>query len=153
MSRLAYAKVAPQAIHAILGVKQYTDGGSIDHRLRALIELRVSQINGCAFCVDMHSQEARKAGETQQRLDCLCAWREAPLFSEREKAALSWAETVTLVSQTGIPDAEFEHLRRELSDKEIVDLTVIVGMINVWNRIAIGFRQSPVARNEVSAAE
>ncbi len=153
MTRLAFANVAPEAFKAMLALRQYTDRCSIDHRLRALIELRVSQINGCLYCVDMHSQEARRAGETRQRLDCLCAWREASFFSEREKAALSWAETVTLVSETGIPDEEFERLGKELNEKEIADLTVIVGMINVWNRIAIGFRQAPAARSEVSAAE
>lgn len=148
MPRVAYGQVAPEAIKALVGVKAYTDHASIDARLRALVELRVSQINGCVYCVELHSREARHAGEPQQRLDCLPAWREAPFFSPREKAALSWAETVTRVSETLVPDAEFERARAELSEKELVDLTVIVGMMNAWNRIAISFRQVPAERKE-----
>jgi len=151
MQRIAYAQAAPEAVKALVGVKAYTNNCSIDARLRALIELRVSQINGCVYCIDLHSREARHAGETQQRLDCLPAWREAPFFDEREKAALGWAESVTRVADTGIPDEDYELAHKHFSDKELVDLTVIIGMMNTWNRIAIGFRQMPQARVEHKA--
>jgi AhpD family alkylhydroperoxidase len=110
--------------------------------------LRTSQINGCSYCVDLHSREARAAGEGQQRLDCLPVWRETELYDERERAALAWAESVTLVSQTGVPDDVFEELQRHFSEKEIVDLTFIVASMNAWNRMAISFRQGPVRRGE-----
>ena len=151
MSRIAYAHIAPEAVKALGGMKTYFDGASIDKRLRALVELRVSQINGCVYCIDMHSREARHAGETQQRLDCLPAWREAPFYSDPEKAALAWAESVTLVADTSVPDAVFEMARTQLSETELVDLTFIVGTMNAWNRIAISFRQLPPTRGESAA--
>lgn len=146
MPRLMYASVAPDAIRALMGVKAYEDGSTIEGRLRALVELRVSQINGCVFCLDMHAREARHAGETTQRLDCLAGWREAPFYSEREKAALAWAEAVTLVSETGVPDDVYELASSQLSEKELVDLTVVVGMINLWNRLSVSFRSVPPTR-------
>jgi AhpD family alkylhydroperoxidase len=146
--RIAYAQVAPDALKSLSASRPYIESAAIDPRLRALVELRSSQINGCAFCVDLHSREARKAGETQQRLDCLPVWRETTFFDERERAALAWAETVTLVSQTSVPDAVYEEARRHFSEKELVDLTLIVSIINAWNRMAISFRQGPVARRE-----
>jgi AhpD family alkylhydroperoxidase len=144
--RIDYARVAPDAVKALAATRPYIAATAIEPRLRALVELRVSQINGCAYCVDMHSQEARHAGETQQRLDCLPVWRETPLFDDRERAALGWAESVTLVSQTGVPDAAFEEVRRQFSERDAVDLTLIVATMNAWNRIAISFRQGPAAR-------
>ena len=144
--RVAYGKVAPEAVKALMGVERYIEAAAIDRRLRALVKWRASQINGCAYCVDMHSQEARQAGETQQRLDCLVVWRETSFFDDRERAALAWTESVTLVSQTGVPDDVFEAARLQFSDKELVDLTLIVATINAWNRIAISFRHGPAAR-------
>lgn len=119
---------------------------SIDAKLRAIVELRVSQINGCVFCVDRHSNEARAAGESQQRLDCLVAWRESRLFTDAERAALDWAEALTHVSQTHAPDAAYDSLSAHFSENQIVDLTLIIAGMNAWNRIAIGHRVQPVTR-------
>lgn len=142
--RANYYQLNRPAIDALSAVgKQLT---SIDPKLRALIELRVSQINGCVFCVDRHSTEARAAGETQQRLDCLVAWRESRLFDEPERAALEWAEAVTHVSHTHAPDAAYDGLVPHYSENQIVDLTLIVANMNAWNRIAIGHRVQPARR-------
>lgn len=141
--RLSYRQVAPEAMQALGATKTYLASSTIDARLRALVELRVSQINGCSYCVDLHSREARHAGEEQQRLDCLPVWRETPFFNERERAALAWAESVTLVHDTGVPDAVFEQVRAAFNDRELVDLTLIVSVMNAWNRMAISFRQGP----------
>lgn len=149
--RIAYNKVAPEAVKLLGATSPYFRSSSIDARLRALVELRVSQINGCAYCIDMHSQEARHAGETQQRLDCLPAWRETTFFDDRERAALAWAESVTLVSETRVPDDVFEQARKQFSEKELVDLTLIVAVMNAWNRLAISFRQGPEPRREKGA--
>jgi AhpD family alkylhydroperoxidase len=145
--RIDYNRVAPDAIKALAATQPYLAGSAIQPRLRALIELRVSQINGCAYCVDMHCQEARRAGESQQRLDCLPVWRETPFFDERERAALAWAESVTLVAQTGVPDAVFAEGKRHFPEKDLVDLTLVVAAMNAWNRIAISFRQGPAHRS------
>ncbi len=119
---------------------------SIEPKLRALVELRVSQINGCLFCVDRHSHEARNAGEAQQRLDCLVAWRESRLFDDQERAALDWAEALTNISTTHAPDASYDSLAAHFSERQIVDLTLIVSCMNAWNRIAIGHRTQPPRR-------
>lgn len=144
--RIAYQQVAPEAVKALSATRPYLATSNIEPRLRALVELRVSQINGCAYCVDMHSHEARQAGEVQQRLDCLPVWRETSFFDDRERAALAWAESVTLVSKTGVPDAEYAEVSRYFSEKDLVDLTMVVAVMNAWNRIAISFRQGPAAR-------
>jgi AhpD family alkylhydroperoxidase len=144
--RIAYTTVAPEALKALSAILPYFEASAIDARLRALVELRVSQINGCAYCVDMHSREARQAGETQQRLDCLVVWRETSFFNDRERAALAWAESVTLVSQTGVPDTVYEQARQQFSEKDLVDLTLVVSMMNAWKRLAISFRQGPAVR-------
>ena len=119
---------------------------SVDPKLRALVEMRVSQINGCAFCLDMHATDARKLGERQQRLDCLPAWGECELFDAAEKAALAWAEALTDVSHTHAPDEAYDALTGHFSEQQIVDLTLIVAMINCWNRIAIAHRTQPPGR-------
>jgi AhpD family alkylhydroperoxidase len=146
--RIAYFHVAPDAIKSLTPSRTYVESTSIGKPLRALVELRSSQINGCAYCVDMRSRKARHAGETQQRLDCLPEWRETSFFNDRERAALAWAESVTLVSQTGVPDSVYEEARKQFSQKELVDLTLIVAMINAWNRLAISFCHGPAARPE-----
>jgi AhpD family alkylhydroperoxidase len=146
--RIDYAKVAPDAVKALAGVRPYLSSTAIEPKLRALIELRVSQINGCSYCVDMHSQDARKRGETEQRLDCLPVWRETKFYTDRERAALAWAESVTLVSETGIPDSVFEEVRKQFSERDLVDLTFVIATMNAWNRIAIGFRQGPSPRTD-----
>jgi AhpD family alkylhydroperoxidase len=141
--RIAYAQVAPDGIKALSATAPYLEACGIDARLRALVELRTSQINGCAYCVDLHSRQARKAGETQQRLDCLPVWRETTFYNDREQAALAWAETITLVHETRVPDDVYEQAHAQFSDKELVDMTLIISMMNAWNRIAISFRQGP----------
>ena len=146
--RIAYAQVAPDGIKALQGTRTYFESTAIGPRLRALVELRVSQINGCSYCVDLHSQEARRAGEGQQRLDALPVWRETPFFDDRERAALAWAEAVTLVAQTTAPDPDYEAASRHFTEKDLVDLTLIIAMMNAWNRVAIGFRQGPTLRRE-----
>jgi len=121
---------------------------AIDPQLSALVDLRVSQINGCVYCVDLHAQAAREAGESQQRLDCLPVWQECPFFEERERAALAWAEALTHVSKTHAPDALYEALTTQFSEREIVDLTHSIAVTNTWNRIAVGFRHLPEARGD-----
>ena len=145
--RIAYYQVAPDAVKSLSATRTYIESSSIEPRLRALVELRTSQINGCAYCVDMHSREARQAGETQQRLDCLPVWRETSFFDEQERAALAWAESVTRLAETGVPDAVFEQAKAQFNEKELVDLTLIISVMNAWNRMAISFRQGPALRS------
>jgi AhpD family alkylhydroperoxidase len=122
-------------------VERYVRECGLDRRLLELVKLRASQVNGCAYCVDMHTKDARANGETEQRLYAVVVWREAPFFTERERAALAWTEALTLVSQEQVPDNVFEIARKEFSDKELVDLTMAVIAINGWNRLAISFRK------------
>jgi AhpD family alkylhydroperoxidase len=144
--RLSVAATSPEAVKVLLGFGSYLRSRELDTRLRDLVDIRVSQINGCAFCLDMHCREARDAGETQQRLDCLAAWRETDLFSAREKAALAWAEAVTLLSHTHVPDDVYAAVREHFSEAEIVDLTMVVIAINSWNRLSVSFRREPPER-------
>lgn len=137
--RIDYVKVAPQGYQAMSRLQSYVDDCGLDHKLLELVKTRASQINECAFCIDMHTKDARALGETEQRLYGLSAWREAPYYSERERAALAWTEAVTEI-QGDIPDAVFEPLRAHFSEKEIVDLTLAITLINSWNRLAIPFR-------------
>ena len=141
--RIAYAKASPETYDAISKVGAHLAQAFPDHRLKALVELRVSQINGCAFCLDMHSNQARALGEAQQRLDCLSAWREVSFYTEKERAALAWAEAITLVSETHVPDEVYEEAKRHFSEKELVDLTAVIGVMNLWNRLSISFRAQP----------
>jgi AhpD family alkylhydroperoxidase len=142
-SRIDYTKVAPGALRAIYGLEKYLAESGIEATLRELVKLRASQINGCAYCIDMHTKDARAAGETEQRLYGLVAWREAPYYSERERAALAWTEALTLIADNHVPDELYEQTRREFSEQELVDLTLAVVTINAWNRIAISFRAEP----------
>lgn len=143
MSRLDYATLAPEAIAALRRLEAYVRQSGLEKPLLELVKLRASQINGCAYCIDMHTKDARAAGETEQRLYALSAWEEAPFYTERERAAMAWTETVTLVSETHIPDEAYEEVRRHFSEKETVDLTLAIVAINGWNRLAIGFRAVP----------
>jgi AhpD family alkylhydroperoxidase len=138
--RLSPAEVAPAAYQAVAGVERYILGCGLEHSLIGLVKLRASQINGCSFCLDMHTKDARKHGEAEQRLYVLSGWRESRLYTPRERAALAWTESLTRIAESHAPDADYEALRGHFSDKEIVDLTVLAGLINVWNRIAIGLR-------------
>lgn len=141
--RIDYKKVSPKAFQAMLGVESYVRSSGLDHTLLELIKTRVSQINGCAFCLDMHTKDARAAGETEQRLYLLPAWREAPFYSDRERAALLWAESVTQLPPGGIPDEIYAEVRRHFDEKELVDLTVAIVAINGWNRLNVPFRTEP----------
>jgi AhpD family alkylhydroperoxidase len=140
MERIDYRNVAPAAMAAMREVQRYVDHCSLEKKLLELVKLRASQINGCAYCVDMHSKDARVLGETEQRLYAVSVWREAPFFSERERAALAWTEAVTLISQTGVPDDVYQLARGQFSEKELVDLTMAIIAINGWNRLAVSFR-------------
>ncbi|HTD23399.1 MAG TPA: carboxymuconolactone decarboxylase family protein [Terriglobales bacterium] len=142
-SRLDATKASPSAYKAMLGLEHYLAQSSIERPLRELVKMRVSQINGCAYCLDMHSKDARAGGETEQRLYLLNAWREAPFYSDRERAALAWAEALTLVHETHVPDEVYEETRKHFSEAELMDLTLLVTTINSWNRIAIAFRSVP----------
>jgi AhpD family alkylhydroperoxidase len=138
--RLDYRKNAPEAYRAMLALERVLAEGPLPSRLRHLVKLRASQINGCAYCIDLHSKEARKDGEAQQRLDLLCAFRESPLFTEAERAALAWTEAVTDVSRTGAPDAAYAALERHFDARQIAALGFVISTINAWNRLAVGFR-------------
>jgi AhpD family alkylhydroperoxidase len=141
--RIKYQKFAHEPMHSLLAIEKYLAQSSIEPKLLQLVKLRASQINGCAYCIDMHSKDARALGETEQRLYELNAWRETPFYSDRERAALEWTEALTLVSQTHAPDESFEKLRAYFPEKEIVDLTYAIGAINLWNRLAIAMRAVP----------
>jgi AhpD family alkylhydroperoxidase len=145
--RINTTRVSPDAYKAMLGLQSYVDATSLEKSLRELVNIRASQINSCAFCLHMHLRDARKAGETQERLDLIGAWREAPVFTARERAALAWTEAVTMVADTHVPDDVYEAARTEFSEQELVDLTMAVVAINGWNRLMVAFRISPaVAR-------
>ncbi|RED37496.1 AhpD family alkylhydroperoxidase [Rhodopseudomonas thermotolerans] len=138
--RLNPATAAPDAYKAMVALETYIQGSGLEPSLIELVKMRASQINGCAFCLDMHSKDARAHGETEQRLYLLNAWRESPLYTDRERAALGWTEALTLVAQTQAPDHDYAALKQHFSDAEQVKLTLLIGAINTWNRIAIGFR-------------
>lgn len=138
--RIEYGKVAPAAVRAVLGVEQYVRGCGLEHELVALVKLRASYMNGCAYCVDMHTKDARAAGESEQRLYAVPLWHETPFFTERERAALAWTEAVTEMGRDGVSDALFEATRAHFSEAEIVDLTMAVIAINMWNRLSVSFR-------------
>jgi AhpD family alkylhydroperoxidase len=141
--RLEYRKYSPDALQAMLALEKHIANSGLDHKLVHLLKLRASQINGCAYCIDMHAIDARAAGETEQRLYALNAWRETPFFTDRERAALTWIEAVTLVAQTHVPDEVYEEALAHFTEKEIVDLTYVAMTINAWNRLAIATRAMP----------
>ena len=141
--RIDYMNVSKGALGAMMGLEKYVRGCGLEHSLLELVKVRVSQINECAYCIDMHWKDARAAGESEQRLYSLDAWRESPFYSERERAALEWAEIVTLVSETHVPDDAFARVREHFDEAEVVNLTMAVVTINGWNRLAISFRSVP----------
>jgi AhpD family alkylhydroperoxidase len=143
MQRFDYLKVAPGVFHAMLGLEHYLHESGLEESLLHLIKLRVSQMNGCAYCIDMHWKDLKAAGEQDQRLYELNAWEESPFYSERERAALAWAEAVTRVAETHVPDELYERVRKQFSEKEIADLTLDVVAINGWNRLLIAARTTP----------
>lgn len=143
MERFDYAKVAPGAYRAMAGLEHYLHESGLEENLLHLIKLRASQINGCAYCLDMHWKDLKSIGETDQRLYELNAWKEGPFYSDRERAALAWTEAVTRVADSHVPDAIYEHVRQHFSEKEMADLTLAVATINAWNRLAISARTTP----------
>jgi AhpD family alkylhydroperoxidase len=138
--RLNPFAVAPEGLTALMAVETYLESCGLDHRLLLLVKTRVSQINGCEYCLHMHTEDARKHGETEARLYLLDAWEESALYSPRERAALGWAEALTHIARSRAPDAVYDELRRHFSDKEVADLSIAIAMINGWNRLAIGAR-------------
>jgi AhpD family alkylhydroperoxidase len=141
--RLNYPKASPEGSRAMYALEMFVKNSGLDHSLLELIKLRVSQINGCAFCVDMHWKDARAEGETEERLYMLSAWGEATVYSAKERAALALAESVTLVSQTHVPDDVYNEAKKHFTETELVDLVLAIVTINGWNRLAITFRSEP----------
>ncbi|MBO1076346.1 carboxymuconolactone decarboxylase family protein [Roseomonas marmotae] len=141
--RLDYFATAPRMLQPMLALERAVATSGMEHSLIHLVKTRASQINGCAFCIEMHSRDAMAAGESPARLFLLDAWREAPHYTERERAALAWTEALTLVSTTGAPDADYDGLRPHFSDEEIVKLSLLIATINAWNRLSVGFRSVP----------
>ena len=139
-SRIDFTRVSPQVLKPLFALGVQIEAAGLEHSLLELVKMRASQLNGCAYCLDMHSKDARAAGETEQRLYLLDAWREAPFYSERERAALEWTEAVTLVRDGHVPDDVYESVRGHFSEEELVNLTLAVVAINGWNRIQISFR-------------
>lgn len=141
--RISYARSAPGVFDAMESLDNYLEGSAIERPLRLLIQMRASQINGCAYCLDMHSKDLRAIGETEQRIYSLDAWRECPYYTERERAALEWTEAVTLVAESHIPDAAYDAVRPFFDERELADLTLAVATINAWNRLSIAARLTP----------
>jgi AhpD family alkylhydroperoxidase len=142
--RLNFFKFGPDAMKAMTGLEQQIARSGLEHSLVELVRLRASQINGCVYCIDVHTTDARHAGESERRLATVSGWRETPFFSARERAALEWAESVTLVASTHVPDDVWERVSPQFTPAELVDLTLLVNTINAWNRFAIAFRKLPV---------
>ena len=141
--RMDYQKAAAGGVKALLQMEHYLATCGLEQGLMGLVKLRASQINGCAYCIDMHSKDLRAQGESEQRLYELDAWQETPFYTERERAALLWAEAVTRVADTHVPDAVYEQVRQQFTESELVNLTFIIATINVWNRILISSRREP----------
>jgi AhpD family alkylhydroperoxidase len=141
--RIDFLKTDPNAVKAMMGLQNYVNASGLESRLLELVKLRASQINGCGYCIDMHSKDARAHGETEQRLYGLDAWAETPFYSERERAALSWTEALTWVSDGHVPDSAYTQAREYFDEKELVNLTMAVVAINGWNRLCIALRVVP----------
>jgi AhpD family alkylhydroperoxidase len=138
--RLDFTRISPKALQAMYGLQAYVNSSGLERRLLELVKMRASQLNGCAYCLDMHSKDARAAGETEQRLYLLDAWREVSLYSERERGALEWTEALTHVSDGHVPDAVYASVREHFSEAELVDLALAIVAVNGWNRLSIAFR-------------
>jgi AhpD family alkylhydroperoxidase len=152
MQRLDANKFAPDAYKALAAMQSYIDACGLERSLLELVKIRASQINGCAFCLVAHTRDARKLGETDDRMHLLNAWDEVPAFSERERAALAWTEAVTRITDGHVPDQVYDMARRQFSEKELVDLNYAVIAINAWNRLAIAFRKQPRVLAKTEAA-
>ena len=141
--RLNYSKVAPEGLKGLLEIEKYLAESGLDRTIFELVKLRASQINGCAYCLDMHTKDARASGETEQRLYLLSAWRETSFYSEKERAALEWTEALTLISENEVSDSLYRKVEEYFKEKELMALTMAIIAINGWNRLAIGFRTEP----------
>ena len=139
-ARLNAFQAAPDLMKAVLALSEASKASSIETSIKELVKIRASQINGCAFCLEMHTREARALGETEERIYLVSGWRESPLYTERERAALGWTEALTLLAETHAPDDVYAEARKQFSDQELTELTVGIGLINLWNRIQVGFR-------------
>ena len=139
--RLKYARVAPEAARAMRALQDYVNATGLEHSLLELVKLRASYMNGCAYCADMHTQDARAAGETEQRLYMVPLWREAPFYTDRERAALAWTEAVTRLGEYGVSDSVYHEALCHFTDKELVELTLAVVAINGWNRLSVAFQR------------
>lgn len=153
VARIDYTRIPGDPLTALRAVDQYVKQGTLEPSLMELVKIRASQLNGCAYCLDMHTKDAAARGEDQQRINCLSAWRECPFYSERERSALFWTEKVTLIADYSIDDDDFEQVREQFSEPEVVELTLAIASINTWNRVAISFKadvgsyQPPAAGN------
>lgn len=141
--RINYSKTASEGVENLRKLEAYIRSTDLEPELVELVKLRASQMNGCAYCIDMHAKDARSHGESEQRLYGVSAWRESPFYSERERAALAWVESVTIISEDQVPDEVYHQVKEHFTDKELVDLTLAVIAINSWNRLAISFRTPP----------
>jgi AhpD family alkylhydroperoxidase len=150
--RMNFMQAAPDTVKALMALEAQIQGSGLEQSLIELVKTRASQINGCAYCINMHTSDARKHGETEQRLYLLNAWREAPVYSERERAALAWTEAVTLIADTHAPDDLYSDVRKHFSEAETVNLTMLIATINAWNRLAISFRAVPPVRAKAASA-
>jgi AhpD family alkylhydroperoxidase len=150
--RLNFFQAAPETIKALTALETQLQGSGLEQSLIELVKTRASQINGCAYCINMHTQDARKHGEAEQRLYLLNAWREAPVYTDRERAALAWTEAVTLISETHAPDDVYAEVRAHFSEVETVNLTMLIATINAWNRLSISLRAVPPVKIKASAA-
>jgi AhpD family alkylhydroperoxidase len=150
--RMNYYQAAPDTINALSALEKQIQASGLERSLIELVKTRASQINGCAFCINMHTSDARKNGETEARLYLLNAWRESPGYTDRERAALAWTEAVTLIAETHAPDDLYEAVRAQFSEAETVNLTMLIAAINAWNRIAISFRAVPSVKPRADAA-
>ncbi|WP_282940006.1 carboxymuconolactone decarboxylase family protein [Paenibacillus sp. RC67] len=142
-TRLFMNQAAPEGYQAMLGLEQYVVGTSIDKKLKELIKIRASQVNSCAFCIDMHTKEARKLGETEQRIYALSAWRETPFFTDAERAVLALTESITLLAETHVPDEVYDELENFFNEKQIAEIIMQIVTINAWNRIGVATRLMP----------
>jgi AhpD family alkylhydroperoxidase len=150
--RMNFQQAAPDTVKALVALETQVQQSGLEQSLIELVKTRASQINGCAFCINMHTQDARKHGETEQRLYLLNAWREAPAYTDRERAALAWTEAVTLISETHAPDDVYREILAHFSETETVNLTMLIATINAWNRLAIAFRAIPPVRTKAASA-
>jgi AhpD family alkylhydroperoxidase len=150
--RIDYRKMAKDPLQALYSLEQHVRRSGLETKLLELVRMRASQINGCAYCLDMHSKDARAEGETEQRLYGLSAWRETPYYTDRERAALEWTEAITLISRDQVPDEVYERTRKHFSEAELVNLTLAAVAINSWNRLAISFRAVPGSYQRQQAA-